>query len=183
MLASLASLLIMVGFKVMHSFSVHIDGEFAQAIVPKSVQSRHKSAMEIFLETRPVVRPSRFIATLCDRRGTSSCRPFAQLPVGNGQNFAHRMSIQIHTKKRPTNAHVELFSLQVVLFCSCVFYMTSHDDFLERNIGDFLPVSQADRKVRAAQMMLGSVRSADVHTTFLSRLQVNFRRAHMPSEY
>lgn len=41
--------------------------------------------------------------------------------------------------------------VQVVLFCSCVLYMTSHDDFLERNIGDFLPVSQADRKVRATQ--------------------------------
>lgn len=38
---------------------------------------------------------------------------------------------------------------QVVLFFTCVFYMTSHDDFLERNIGDFLPISQADRKVRS----------------------------------
>lgn len=42
--------------------------------------------------------------------------------------------------------------MQVVLFASCVFYMTSHDDFLERNIGDFLPLSQADRKVREAQI-------------------------------
>eukprot|EP00752_Nemacystus_decipiens_P012877 g11399.t1 len=39
-----------------------------------------------------------------------------------------------------------MVGFKVVLFCSCVFYMTIHDDFLERNIGDFLPVSQADRK-------------------------------------
>lgn len=39
---------------------------------------------------------------------------------------------------------------QVVLLFTCVFYMTSHDDFLERNVGDFLPVSQADQKVHEA---------------------------------
>eukprot|EP00903_Cladosiphon_okamuranus_P017637 g16245.t2 len=49
-----------------------------------------------------------------------------------------------------------MVGFKVVLFCSCVFYMTSHDDFLERNIGDFLPVSHADRK-RAMTTLRGAL--------------------------
>lgn len=60
--------------------------------------------------------------------------------------------------------------LQVVLFCSCVFYMTSHDDFLERNIGDFLPISQADRKVREVQIAIPYT----VRCALSSALKVDF---------
>ncbi|CAM9155461.1 unnamed protein product [Ectocarpus sp. 13 AM-2016] len=49
-----------------------------------------------------------------------------------------------------------MVGFKVVLLFTCVFYMTSHDDFLERNIGDFLPLSQADQK-RAMKKLRGAI--------------------------
>ncbi|CAM9249568.1 unnamed protein product [Ectocarpus fasciculatus] len=49
-----------------------------------------------------------------------------------------------------------MVGFKVVLLFTCVFYMTSHDDFLERNVGDFLPVSQADQK-RAINKLRGAI--------------------------
>ncbi|CAM9187912.1 unnamed protein product [Hapterophycus canaliculatus] len=49
-----------------------------------------------------------------------------------------------------------MVGFKVVLFFTCVFFMTSNDDFLERNIGDFLPISQIDQK-RAMATLRGAI--------------------------
>ncbi|CAM9090697.1 unnamed protein product [Laminaria digitata] len=49
-----------------------------------------------------------------------------------------------------------MVGFKVVLFFTCVFYMTSHDDFLERTVGDFLPIAEKDQK-RAMNMLRGAI--------------------------
>ncbi|CAM9257720.1 unnamed protein product [Scytosiphon promiscuus] len=45
-----------------------------------------------------------------------------------------------------------MVGFKVVLFFTCVFFMTSNDDFLERNMGDFLPISRMDQKSAMATL-------------------------------